>query len=149
MRDEGRSYRLIDTGFVKEQQLNEDYNPWKFAGFDERGRERERVRSIVPISSLTCYWLKVWGGPPSLKRIAGSVTKYYEVVIVKQEGSVVPEIFMRSGKATPAFRLPFQRQRIMVVLQFQLGVNPESPPLPHDWNFYRATSSFVSINSRE
>lgn len=133
MRDEGRSYRLIDTGFVKEQQLNEDYNPWKFAGFDERGRERER-ESAIDRSNFESHMLliKGVGWPPSLKRIAGSVTKYYEVVIVKQEGSVVPEIFMRSGKATPAFRLPFQRQRIMVVLQFQLGVNPESPPLPHD-----------------
>lgn len=34
------------------------------------------------------------------------MTKYYKVVIVKQEGSsVVPEIFMRSGKANPT--VPF------------------------------------------
>lgn len=96
-----------------------------------RKRERER-ESAIDRSNFESHMLliKGVGWPPSLKRIAGSVTKYYEVVIVKQEGSVVPEIFMRSGTATPAFRLPFQRQRIMVVLQFQLGVNPESPPLP-------------------
>lgn len=56
------------------------------------------------------------------------MTKYYKVVIVKQEGSsVVPEIFMRSGKANPT--VPFTVPTTKNNGRSAISTSPPHPPM--------------------